>query len=67
MLWFVRLRSFGRADVARIRPLFEARREYLAAGLDEARQDFGDLDRYLRETIGLDDAERERLRSALLD
>ncbi len=67
MLWFVRLRSFGRADVARIRPLFEARREYLAAGLDEARQDFGDLDRYLRETIGLYDPERERLRSALLD
>jgi protein-tyrosine phosphatase len=67
LLWFVRLRSFGRADVARIRPLFEARREYLSAGLDEARKDFGDLDRYLREAIGVDDAERERLRSALLD
>lgn len=26
-LWLIRLRSFGRADVARLRPLFDARRE----------------------------------------
>jgi protein-tyrosine phosphatase len=68
VLWFIRLRSFGRTDVERIRPLFEARREYLAAGLDEARKEHGgDLDRFLREAVGVDDGERARLRAALLE
>jgi len=67
VLWFIRLRSFGRADVGRIRPLLEARREYLEAGLDELRRDFGDVDRYLREALGVDDERRAALRTALLE
>lgn len=67
LLWFIRLRSFGRADVALIRPLFEARREYLSAGLDEVVRGNGGVDRYLREALGVDDQERARLRTALLD
>ncbi len=67
VLWFIRLRSFGRADVERIRPLFEARREYLSAGLDEVERGFGDVDRYLRDALGVDDAKRAQLQSALLD
>jgi protein-tyrosine phosphatase len=67
VLWFIRLRSFGRADIDRIRPLFEARREYLSAGLDEVARDDGSVDRYLRETLGIDDARRAKLQAALLD
>jgi protein-tyrosine phosphatase len=67
MLWFIRLRSLGRADVERIRPLFEARREYLSAGLDEVARGNGNVDRYLREALGVDDEQRAQLRAALLD
>ncbi|MEX2208344.1 MAG: tyrosine-protein phosphatase [Myxococcota bacterium] len=67
MLWFIRLRSFGRADVGRIRPLLEARREYLSAGLDEVVRGNGSVDRYLREALGVDDEERAQLRTALLN
>ena len=67
VLWLVRLRSFGRADLARIRPIFEARREYLSAGLDEMRRGFGDFDSYLTDALGVDAAKREALRASLLD
>ncbi len=67
VLWLIRLRSFGRADVSRIRPIFEARREYLRAGLDEVRRDFGDFDAYLADALGVDAAKRDALRTSLLD
>jgi protein-tyrosine phosphatase len=67
VLWLVRLRSFGRADVARIRPIFEARREYLSAGLDEVKRGFGDFERYLTDALGVDAAKRDALRASLLE
>jgi protein-tyrosine phosphatase len=67
VLWLIRLRSFGRADVGRLRPLFEARREYLAAALDEVKQSYGDFDRYLSDALGVDAAKRDALRASLLE
>ncbi len=67
VLWIVRLRSFGRADLARIRPIFEARREYLSAGLAEMRREHGDFDSYLTDALGVDAEKREALRDSLLD
>ena len=67
VLWLIRLRSFGRADLGRLRPLFEARREYLSAGLEEVKRSFGDVDRYLSGALGVDAAKRDALRASLLE
>jgi protein-tyrosine phosphatase len=54
------------ADPTVLRPLFEARREYLSAAFAEVDR-VGGIDVYLRESLGLDDAVLAALRDALLD
>lgn len=47
-------------------PLLEARPEYLQAALTAVREEFGSVDAYLREGLGVDDAALAELRGRLL-
>jgi len=48
-------------------PLVGVRREYVEASFAAAHEAFGSIDAYLREGLGLSDAELEQLRSSWLD
>jgi protein-tyrosine phosphatase len=52
-------------DVAR--PLLEVRREYLGASWGAMKEEYGSVEAYLRDAVGLDDRAREGLRRVLLD
>lgn len=53
-------------DPENLLPLLEARPEYLQAALAAVREEFGDMETYLREALGVDDAARAELRGRLL-
>jgi protein-tyrosine phosphatase len=53
------------APVAQV--LYRVQPDFLQAALDAVDQDFGSLDGYLRDGLGLRDAERARLRELYLD
>jgi protein-tyrosine phosphatase len=54
-------------DLEAIRPVLEARGSYLDAAYDEVRTRYGDMDSYLRDALGIDDAVRTGLRERLLE
>jgi protein-tyrosine phosphatase len=66
-LWKMRIFSFGRADTEGVKPMMEVRRSYLQAAFDTMRQDYGSIDNYLRDGLGVDDAFREQLRARYLE
>jgi protein-tyrosine phosphatase len=51
-----------RFDVAMILPMMETREEYLRAALDTIQRDFGGLENYLEQMLGIGSAERDALR-----
>jgi protein-tyrosine phosphatase len=58
--------SLFRTSPAEARPLLEARRGYLEAGLSAVREGWGDVDGYLERGLGLTPERREQLRAKLL-
>lgn len=66
-LRLIRWVSLFRADPDAIRPLFEARPEYLQAAFDTIDQKYGSTDAYLRDGLGIDAETQARLRANLLD
>ncbi|MFF6960699.1 tyrosine-protein phosphatase [Streptomyces sp. NPDC008317] len=54
------------AVMALLDPLFEARAEYLRAAFETIDEEWGSVDRYLEEGLGLTKERRERLRDVLL-
>lgn len=65
------IRDFGEFDSARInpdmlRPMYEARREYLRAAFSEIDEHFGGIEEYLRNQLDLTDDEFSRLRGNYL-
>ncbi|MGW0737944.1 tyrosine-protein phosphatase [Streptomyces sp. NPDC002851] len=50
-----------------LRPMFDARAEYLRAGFGAIEENWGSVERYLAEGLGLTPELRERLRANLLD
>lgn len=54
-------------DLNTVRPLFEAREEYLQAAFSEIDSHFGSTERYLRETVGITSAQMNELRGRLLE
>jgi protein-tyrosine phosphatase len=66
-LRIIRLFSLLRADPDELRPLFEARPEYLQTAFDTIDEKYGSVDVYLREGLGIDDALRAQLRANLLE
>ena len=67
VLRMLRIFSFFRAQPDAVRPLFEARREYLQAAFDAIDEDFGGTDAWLRQGLGADDALLARVRANLLE
>ena len=67
MLRVIRVASLFRADPDDVRPLFEARPSYLEAAFATIDAEYGGVDRYLREGLGIDDATLARLRTQLLE
>ncbi len=61
------LGSLWRQAPEDLRPLLEARREYIEAAFDTIDQEYGSFDAYLHEGLGLADTTLARLRSNLLD
>jgi len=60
------LRKYGggdgsRLDPALMRPMMETRPEYIRAGLDAIRQDYGSLEAFLSQALGVGPAERREL------
>jgi protein-tyrosine phosphatase len=62
-----RLESNGVANGSAVRPMLEARPEYLAEAFAAVDQAYGDLETYLRAGLGLDDTVIAGLRANLLD
>lgn len=56
----------GRIDPALLEPLLGVRPEYLQAGFDAVDKDYGSMDRYVRDGLGLSDATIQALRSEFL-
>ena len=66
-LWAIRISSLFRTKREAVRPLLEARREYLEAAFAVIDSAYGGFDRYRREKLGVGDVERDVLRSLLLE
>jgi protein-tyrosine phosphatase len=62
-----RLESSGYMQNAELlKPIQDVRPEYLEAALDEVRREYGSVERYLREGLGIDGRTRALLRHHLL-
>nr|WP_262401544.1 tyrosine-protein phosphatase [Actinomadura sp. CNU-125] len=62
-----RLESSGyMQDAELLKPIQDVRPEYLGAALEEVRREYGSVERYLREGLGIDGRTRTRLRQNLL-
>lgn len=66
-LLVLRVASLFRTAPDDVRPLFEARREYLQAAFDTIDERYGSDRGFLRDGLGLDDATLTRLRANLLE
>ncbi len=66
-LRILRFVSFFRTDPEAVRPLFEARREYLQTAFDTIDEKYGTTQAYLRHGLGANDALLARLRENLLE
>lgn len=67
VLRLLRIFSLFRARPEAVRPLFEARREYLQAAFDAIDADFGGTDAWLRDGLAADAELLARVRANLLD
>lgn len=53
-------------DLELLRPFTEVRSEYARAAIDAMHEHFGDIERYVRDGLGIDDASIEKFRSQML-
>ncbi len=58
--------TFFRTSADDVRPLLIVKREYLEAGLETIKAEYGSYDAYFREGLGLDEATLEQLRKQML-
>ena len=59
--------TFFRVTPKQMRPLLEARPEYLEAAVNIMKEQYGSVERYLREGLGVKDQTRESLRSNFVE
>jgi protein-tyrosine phosphatase len=55
------------SDPTPLREMLEVRREYLGAARDAIDADYGSVDVFVRDGLGVSDAERDRFRDAVLE
>lgn len=67
MLKKLRIFSFFGVPTRKFLPLFDARREYLEASMNQMNQDYGTLENYIRHGLGITDEDRLRLSRLLLE
>lgn len=63
----MRIFSLFRTDPASVRPLLIVEPQYLDAAFDAMQQDYGSIDAYLQQALGVDDAFRQKLRERFLE
>ena len=63
----IRVFSLFRTDPDSVRPVMIVEPRYLDAAFDAMQQDYGSIDGYLRQALGVDDALREQLRQRFLE
>ena len=66
-IWMIRLGSFFQTDPEKIRPLLGVERSFIVAALDEMKKEYGSIDNYFKEGLGLSDADLDQLRNNLLE
>jgi len=66
-LWKVRLFSLFRVDPEALRPLLGVEPAYVEAALESMKKEYGSVDNYLREGLGIDEGIRQQLRTTLLE
>lgn len=67
MLFLIEVTSLFRTDGEQLRPLFGVEPAYLEAAFQAIDERWGSFDAYRREALGLDDAEVEAFRAAVLE
>ncbi len=67
MLFLIEVTSLFRTDGEQLRPLFGVEPAYLEAAFQAIDERWGSFDEYRREALGLDDAELEAFRAAVLE
>ena len=62
----IRLGSFFRTDPEIVRPLLGVEEPYIRAALAQIKLDFGTLENYIRDGLGVSDSELAQIRANLL-
>jgi len=66
-LWKMRIFSLGRADTQGVQHLMGVEPAYLQSAFDTMEKQYGSIDNYLREALGVDDEFRAQLRARYLE
>ena len=66
-IWMIRLGSFFQTDPEKIRPLLGVERSFIVAAIDQMKKDYGSIDNYFRQGLGISDAEIQLLRERFLE
>lgn len=66
-IWMIRLGSFFQTDPEKIRPLLGVERSFIVAAIDQMKRDYGSIDNYFRQGLGISDAEIQLLRERFLE
>lgn len=66
-IWMIRLGSLFRTDPELIRPLLGVERSFIVAALDQMKAEYGSIDNYFRQGLGLSDEQLNRLRERFLE
>ena len=66
-VWMIRLGSFGRTDPEKVRPLLGVEESYIRAAIDEMKMQYGSIDNYFIDGLGLSAAQLQTLRDNLLE
>ena len=66
-IWMIRLGSFFQTDPEKIRPLLGVEQSFIEAAIDQMKTEFGSIDNYFRDGLGISDAEIQQLRQRFLE
>lgn len=67
VIWLARIISLGKADIDGMRTLMGVEERYLLTAFQTMEAQYGSVDNYLRDGLGVDDATRAKLREKFLE